>query len=377
MSRTEDEAWMRLALAEARRGWPGARPNPMVGSVIVRDGECIATGFHARVGTAHAEVVALAEAGERARGADIYVSLEPCSHHGRTPPCADALIRAGVRRVVCGMVDPNPLVRGQGIERLRAAGIEVVVGVLEEECRSLNEDFLVYIAERRPFVTVKMAASLDGRVATTTGESQWITGPEARADVHRLREQADWILTGSGTLRADNPRLTARPPAATTGRTPHRALVSSGLDVDPDACLFDVEAAPTTVFCGEDANPEVRERLVARGVEVIALPVEGRGVSVDAVLSAIHARGALRLLVEAGPSVAGAFFDAERVDRLVLYYAPLVLGGQPAYPVVAGQGISALAGARRARTVRVTTVGADLRVEADFGRVDSLYPSPT
>lgn len=365
--RADDERYMRRALELAELGRGNARPNPMVGAVIVRDGEVVAEGFHARPGEHHAEVVALAAAGERARGAEMYVTLEPCSHYGRTPPCCDAVIEAGIARVVAGMMDPNPQVAGRGFARLRDAGVDVEVGVLDTACRRLNEDWAVYITEKRPFVTAKLAMSLDGRTATKTGNSQWISSAASRDRVHRMRSASHAIMVGTGTLLADNPRLTARPGGEEGGPTPHRYALDARLAVPDSAAILDVEAAPTTLFTGPNAARERRSALQARGVRVIDVPSDASGrLDLRACLHAVAADGCLSLMVEGGGELVGALVDTGLLDRLVLHIAPVVIGGRGARAAVVGAGVERVADALRATHVRSESVGGDVHLVADF-----------
>jgi diaminohydroxyphosphoribosylaminopyrimidine deaminase / 5-amino-6-(5-phosphoribosylamino)uracil reductase len=361
-----DAHFMRLALDEAQRGRGSTHPNPMVGSVIVCDGQVVASGFHERAGLPHAEVMALRAAGDRVlHDCTIYVTLEPCSHHGRTPPCADAVINAGFARVVCGMIDPNPLVGGRGVERIRAAGIDVTVGVLEAECRALNEAFITAFTLGRPWVSVKIASSLDGRIATRTGNSQWITGPDARLHGHTLRASHDAILVGSGTLHADRPRLTARIPGQES-RQPHRYAIDTRLRISDDAPLLDTTEAPTTLICGPEVPEPRLKQLQERGIDVQQLDADHSGVSIAAILALLMRRGQLSLLIEGGATLAGSFFDAQVVDRLWLYQAPIVIGGRAAAMSVAGVGIDALSEAVRARHLHVQSLGDDILIRADF-----------
>lgn len=361
-----DAHFMRLALVEAEHGRGTTHPNPMVGAVIVCEGQVIAAGFHERAGLPHAEVMALRAAADRPlHDCTIYVTLEPCSHHGRTPPCADAVIQAGFARVVCGMIDPNPLVGGRGVERIRAAGIDVTVGVLEAECRALNEAFITAFTCGRPWVSAKIASSLDGRIATRTGNSQWITGPEARLHGHTLRASHDAILIGSGTLHADQPRLTARIPGQSP-RQPHRYAIDTRLRIADDAPLLDTNDAPVTLLCGPEAPAERVRQLQDRGIDVQPIETNDAGISVSAILALLMRRGQLSLLVEGGATLIGSFFDAQAVDRLWLYQAPIVIGGRAAAMSVAGVGIDALSEAARARHLHVQSLGDDILVRADF-----------
>lgn len=315
------ERFMRLALAEAARGAGRTSPNPAVGAVLVKGGRVVARGHHARAGAPHAEIVALRAAGARARGADLYTTLEPCDHQGRTPPCSLAIAEAGVRRVFSGSRDPNPLVDGRGVARLRAAGVPVVTGVLAAECDALNEAWLTYITAGRPFVTLKLAATLDGRLATRSGDSRWVTGPAARAWVHRLRDRVDAVLVGRGTALADDPRLTARLPGG-GGRDPLRVVLDTRRTLPPGLKLFRQRSAARTVVAhaaprGPDLGPRVDLLRCRRGPG---------GLDLADLLARLAARGVTHLLVEGGGAVAGAFLSAGLVDRLTLFLAPAVLG---------------------------------------------------
>ena len=368
--REDDLRWMARALTLASKGLGRTSPNPMVGAVIVRDGEIVGEGFHPQAGEPHAEVFALREAGARAKGATAYVSLEPCNHHGRTPPCTEALIAAGVARVVVAATDPNPLVSGRGLDRLAIAGVAVASGLLEAESRRLNEAFERWITTGRPFVTVKLATSLDGRIAAQTGRSQWITGAPARAQVHRLRAHADAVLVGSGTALADDPRLTARDVPG-PWHPPLRIVVDSALRVPPRAKLFDPAApggALVATALPEDA-PAARA-LIARGVTVWSLPGADGRVDLAALLERLGARDpapVTSLLVEGGGVLAGALLRAGLVDKLVTHVAPLVIGGdgKPAFDAL---GLAAPADGPRFRFAEVERLGDDLEIVA--------YPAP-
>lgn len=341
-----DHAFMSRALQLAAQGLYTTDPNPRVGCVIVRGEEIVGAGFHARAGEPHAEVNALRMAGERAGGATVYVTLEPCSHHGRTGPCADALISAGPARVVVAMQDPNQQVRGNGMAKLRAAGIAVDVGVLEAEAGALNPGFIARMTRGMPFVRLKLAMSLDGRTAMADGASQWITGAEAREDVQRLRARSGAVLTGIGTLLADNPALTVRPDDWRHGiyahewvRQPLRVLLDRELRAAPEAALFAAGGGETLVVAGDrvlasPAGGRRAELLRAQGVEVIGLPVVGAGIALAALMTELGLREVNELLVEAGATLAGAFVAAGLVDELVVYTAPVLLGSQ-ARPLLA------------------------------------------
>jgi diaminohydroxyphosphoribosylaminopyrimidine deaminase/5-amino-6-(5-phosphoribosylamino)uracil reductase len=357
-----DEAWMARAVGLAEGGRGTASPNPMVGAVLVRDGRVVGEGFHRAAGLAHAEVVALDAAGGLAAGATCYVTLEPCAHHGRTPPCADALVAAGVARVVVAVADPDPRVAGAGLDRLRAAGVEVAVGAGAGPAAQQNAAYLTHRRLGRPRVTLKAAASLDGKVAAPDGTSQWITGPAARADAHRLRAEADAVCVGAGTALADDPRLTVRLPGH-HGRQPLRVLVDAAGRVGAGGHLFDGEA-PTLVATTPAAPPAAVEAWKATGAEVLVLPGAPEGVDLDNLVRALGERGVLELLVEGGPRLQASLWAAGLADRLVWYLAPLAIGGDKAPGLLAGDGAATLAAARRLRLASVDPVGDDLRVVA-------------
>lgn len=348
---------MRRALELAARGEYTARPNPCVGCVLVRDGEIVGEGFHLRAGGPHAEVEALRMAGERARGATAYLNLEPCAHHGRTPPCADALIAAGVRRVVAALRDPFPKVAGQGFERLRAAGIEVEEGLLAAEARWLNRGFLSLNERGRPWVRVKVAMSLDGRTALPDGRSQWITGEAARADNMRFRARAGALLTGRGTVIKDDPRLTVRldPPAPFL--PPLRVVLDSGLRVPVSARVLN-EEAPTLLIADQAV---VRDRRAEHDPNILAVPRAERGLDLGAVLSALAGRGIHEIHVEAGPRLTGAFLAAGLADELLIYLNPSLLG-DAALPLARLRAPERLEQRLRFRLRETASIGEDLRL---------------
>lgn len=357
---------MERALREAAKAHGRTRPNPMVGCVIARDGQILAVGHHARAGTAHAEVVALRRAKGRAKGADVYVTLEPCNHEGRTGPCADALIAAGVKRVFVGVRDPNPIVNGRGIRRLRKAGIIVEVGTCAAACRALNEAFFFAVTHRRPWVVAKLAQSLDGRIATRTGASQWITGPAARQVGQGLRNTLDAIMVGAGTVLADDPSLTCR---LRGGRDPVRVVLDTGARLPPRAKIFGIaktSGAPTWVFVGPDASARRRRALERAGAETIVCPLRGTRVDPEAVMQALFTRGLLSVLVEGGPTLMGALFDAQLVNKVYAFVAPMIIGGDGARSSVGGHGIAVLSRALRLAPVETSQVGADLLITGNI-----------
>ena len=354
-----DHALMARALRLAERGLFTTQPNPRVGCVIARDGEIVGEGWHQRAGEAHAEVFALHAACERAHGATAYVSLEPCSHHGRTPPCADALIEAGIARVVIAAGDPNPKVAGDGARRLREAGIAVESGLMRDEARELNCGFFSRFERGRPWVRVKLAMSLDGRTALSNGESKWITGEAARADVQRWRARSSAILAGAGTARVDDPRLTVRLPQDEAFNLPLRVVLDARLDaLSLGAHLLD-GSAPTLVLHAPSVQP--RDGHYSRvELAAVARDAEGR-FDLDAVLKLLAARGVNELQVEAGPTLCGALLDADLVDELLLYVAPTLLGDS-ARPLLALSPLQAMADRRDWRVVDRRAIGQDQRL---------------
>jgi diaminohydroxyphosphoribosylaminopyrimidine deaminase/5-amino-6-(5-phosphoribosylamino)uracil reductase len=357
----DDERLMRRALELAARGAGQVSPSPLVGCVIAdANGEIVGEGFYLAQRIKHAETLALEQAGERARGATAYVSLEPHAHHGRTPPCTDAIIRAGIKRVVAPCEDPNPLVSGRGFAHLREAGIEVSVGVLAREAERLNEKYFHSQRARRPFVHLKLAASLDGRIATRTNDSRWITGAESRMRVHNLRHEYDAILVGAGTASADDPLLTDR-----SDLPRHRSLVRIVLDDDLRLSVDSRLAAtaretPTLVFASENADASRASALEARGVEVMKLNEGSR--DLRAVLASLHARSLQSVLVEGGATVAGLLIDARLIDKVTFFIAPLIIGGRDARAAIAGEGASRLTDALRLRDIEITRRGDDVEI---------------
>lgn len=350
------ERWMMQALALAANGKATTHPNPRVGCVLVRDGVVVGEGWHQRAGEPHAEVYALRQAGERARGAEAFVTLEPCAHFGRTPPCADALIAAGIRKVWIAVGDPFPEVAGRGAEKLRAAGIEVEYGLCGDAARALNRGFLSRIERRRPYVRLKIGMSLDGRTAMASGESQWITGAAAREDVHRLRAEAGAVLTSSATVLADDPELTVRLPGE--WRQPDRIVLDARGRTPAAAKVWRDGARRFAFVGGTDAALAYGD-----GVEIIRDAAAGDGLSFNAVFAALAARSVNEVLVECGPTLAGALLQQGQVDELVLYVAPKLLG-DGARPLAHLPGLQRLADHVSLAFEAVETVGADLKITA-------------
>lgn len=355
-----DERWMKRVLRLAQQGEGKTSPNPMVGAIVVKDDLVVGKGYHRKAGEPHAEILALEQAGATARGATLYVNLEPCTHYGRTPPCAPRVIEAGVRRVVIGMKDPNPLVAGRGVSALSEAGIEVKVGVLEEACRSLNEAFCKYIVGKEPFVILKAAMTLDGRIGTRDGDSKWISNESSRQWVHRLRSAVDGIVVGIGTVLKDDPLLTAR---VKGGRDPLRIVLDSRLRIPENARVIGDEPSRLIVATTEASSASARRELERRGVRVMVFDSRQGRVNLRSFVSAMGAMGMTSLLIEGGSELNGAFLDEGLVDKLILFIAPKLIGDREAVPVLGGRGVSKLRDAIVLKGLKVRRLGDDLLVE--------------
>ncbi len=360
---------MTRALELARRALGRTSPNPAVGAVIVRDGKIVGEGYHRAAGMPHAEVEAIRSAGSDARDAEIFVTLEPCNHHGRTPPCTEAIREAGIKRVWYGTDDPNPSVLGGGADTLRAAGIEVIGGVKEDSCRLLIEVYLTNVGFRRPFVFLKLAMSLDGRIATRTGHSQWISSEESRAKVHRLRDRVSAVMVGIGTVLADDPSLTTRLPRR-KGRDPIRVVADSNLRTPLNAKIFNPSSA-SKVIIGSKKNPpsDIRLKLEQNGAKVVETSGKTR-VDIKDLLSRLYRIGITSVLLEGGGQLAWGALEAGVVDRCLFFYAPIIIGGESAPTGIKGIGIKTLDEAPRLIDVRSLRVGPDLLIN---GRV--AYPT--
>jgi len=357
---------MRRALALASLGRGSTSPNPLVGAVIAKAGKVVAYGFHRRAGGPHAEVIALNEAHGRARGGTLYTNLEPCCHTGRTPPCVIEIIRAGVNRVVSAMPDPDPRVNGKGFRKLRRHGVVVDVGLLREEAVRLNRAFAKFVRHGLPLVTLKGAMSLDGRIATRTGDSKWITSAEAREHARLLRREHDAVMVGIGTAAADDPLLTAR---GWRSRRPPviRAIMDTHLRLSPHALLVEtIGEGPVVVFCGTRASRSRAKGLRDRGVEVERLPLHLGKPDISKALQVLGARGIIRVLVEGGAELHASFVERQLADRLVLYMAPRLIGGVNARPLVGGKGASLVNQAEALKHPRVYRVGTEFVIDADF-----------
>jgi diaminohydroxyphosphoribosylaminopyrimidine deaminase/5-amino-6-(5-phosphoribosylamino)uracil reductase len=358
-----DTAYMQQALELAQQGAGYVSPNPLVGCVIVKDQRVVGQGYHQRFGGPHAEVYALQAAGLQARGATLYVNLEPCCHTGKTPPCVDAIVQAGIGRVVMALRDPNPLVAGGGLARLQAAGIAVTTGVCETAARELNEAFLKYITTRRPFVTLKCAITLDGKIATSTGASRWITGDVARHAVHRLRHATDAILVGIGTVVQDDPQLTTRLPER-QGVHPLRVIVDSTLRLPTQAQVANTTACRTLVATTGRASQARQQQLQSQGLEIVTFPAYDDGrVDLDALLQYLGAQRVASVLVEGGATLSAALLQRHMVDKVLFFVAPKIIGGD-GISVVAACGIAEMEQVIRLRELKGTSLGEDMLLQA-------------
>lgn len=368
--RTHDQHYMTQALRLAEKGRGKTSPNPMVGAVVVSQGRVIGQAYHHAAGQAHAEVLALRQAGRRATGATLYVTLEPCSHlKKRTPPCAPAVIQSGVRRVVIAMADPNPLVKGKGIAQLRRAGIAVTVGVARREAAALNRAYGYWVRTKRPYVILKAGMTLDGQIATAGGESKWITGLRSRREVHRLRSAVDAVIVGIGTVLHDDPSLTARKPprlTALAATQPCRIVIDSRLRTPRSAKILGQQRKAKTIIVTTKAAPKARLRLFAKqGLEVLVLPGKGQRVSLTHLLTILGQRGMISVMVEGGGELNAAFLNAKLVNRVQLYVAPTLLGGTESKGVIGGASPRRLADAWKLKQVRTRSLGTDVAVEGD------------
>ncbi len=335
----DDAKFMKMALILAKKGWGFTSPNPMVGAVVVKDGKVVGKGYHKAAGKAHAEVNAIDDAGENAKGATIYVTLEPCNHTGRTPPCTEKILKVGIKRVVVAMKDPNPNVAGGGNEYLRSKGLEVVHGILEDEALKLNEFFIKYVKTSTPFVIVKCAATLDGSIATRTGDSKWVTGEASRAFVHWLRHGVDGIMVGTGTVKKDNPSLTTRIKNF-PGKDPVRIILDSKLSISSHAKIFGLNSDAKTIIVTSEGIPEKKRNILKeKGVIVIGAPIKRDGlIDLGRLMGRLGYIGITSLLIEGGSRVIASALQAKIVDKIFFFYAPRILGGNDGKPICMGKG---------------------------------------
>jgi len=356
----DDEFWMRRVLHLAEKGRGRTSPNPMVGAVLVKRGKVVGQGYHARAGEPHAEIVAIKNAGEKAKGATLYLNLEPCTHYGKTPPCVPAVIEAGVKKVVVGIEDPNPLVKGRGVARLQQAGLDVKAGVLEKECHRLNEAFCKYIVRHEPFIILKMAATLDGKLATRNGESQWITGETSRRFVHRLRGQVDGVVVGIGTVLKDDPMLTAR---IRGGRDPYRIVFDSRLRIPENAKVVDLSPSKTIIVTTEMASQDKIERLRKKRVGILISQSKSGKVDLKSSLLKLGEMGMMSLLVEGGSHINGSFLDQGLIDKILFFLSPRLIGDPLAPGIFSGAGVASLKETIPVKDLRVRKIGDDILVE--------------
>jgi len=364
----EDVNFMRAALDLARQGWGYTSPNPMVGAVVVREGKIVGKGYHEAAGKPHAEINAIANAREQCRGATLYVNLEPCNHFGRTPPCTKAVLEAGIQRVVVGMPDPNPDVEGGGSAFLKSKGLDVVSGVLEPEARHLNEFYIKFITTKKPFVILKSAATLDGRIATRTGESKWITGKAARAYVHRLRHGVDAIMVGSRTIMTDDPQLNVRLPNQ-QGRDPTRIILDSRLSIPITSRILNLNSSAATILVTGDAIPEKKkEWLLDKGIKVITAPLKHGMINLPTLINRLGYIGITSLLIEGGSRVSASALREQIVDKILFLYGPKIMGGNDGIPIFNGPGPDHMRQCIQIRRMRVLQLEEDFMVE---GYVDN------
>jgi len=369
-TRHDDEFWMARALDLAERGRGETNPNPMVGCVVVKDDHVVGEAWHRHAGAAHAEVLALEQAGAKARGATLYVNLEPCAHQGRTPPCAPRVAAAGVRRVVAAVRDPNPAVDGRGLALIRRAGAAVTTGVMQSDALLLNEPFLMAARRQRPFVLLKAALTLDGRIATRSGDSRWITSPLQRREARRMRRNHDAVAVGIGTVLADDPRLLPHP---AVHRPFHRVVFDAHLRLPPDSRLVrSARRSPVWAICLARADARRHSRLEARGVTVVTAPGRAGEVSLPGALREMRKRGIWSVMLEGGSELLGSFLAARLFDQVALFRAPLLLGGRASRPAFGGPDPARVSGALR-MTRRSPLLGRERGVDTSRPLDDALY----
>lgn len=363
MKPADDTAYMTMALALAKRGAGFTSPNPMVGAVVVRNGRIVGKGYHKAAGSAHAEVNAINNAGAKARGATLFVTLEPCNHTGRTPPCTEKIISAGIKRVVTAMADPNPHVAGGGNAYLASRGIDVSCGLLEEKALRLNECFVKHVQTGLPFVILKCAATLDGRLATRKGDAKWITGPRSRRFVHRIRHEVDAIMVGAGTVKADDPSLTTRLENK-VGRNPSRIIIDTGLNISERAkVLRPVADSDIILVTGPGAPAKKIKRLAEGGVTILEMPLKDGRIDLAALMKRLGKLGITSLLVEGGGDVLASTLRHGIADKIYFFYAPKILGGDDGVPICRGQGAAMISDAVALEHIRVRRFDDDVMIE--------------
>ena len=355
------EYFMNLAMRLALKAKGKTSPNPMVGALVVKNNKILGQGYHEKAGLTHAEIIALDEAGKKARGATLYVTLEPCTHFGRTPPCVDRIIKSGVKEVIVGMIDPNPRNNGKGIRILKQNKIKVKVGFLEEELKKINEVFIKYISKKMPFVTVKVAQSLDGRIATKTGDSKWITSDKSRALAHRLRQNYDAIMVGVNTILRDNPRLNAW----FSKRRPVKIIVDSQLSVPENAAIFSANTPVVIVTLSSRPGQETENRkLLSQKAKILDVKEKAGEVNLKDMLKKLAQLEITNILVEGGGTLIGSLFDEDLVDKILFFISPKIIGGKEAISSVMGRGISRIDKAIKLKGIKLRRLGEDFLVEA-------------
>jgi diaminohydroxyphosphoribosylaminopyrimidine deaminase/5-amino-6-(5-phosphoribosylamino)uracil reductase len=365
----QDESYMKRAIELALLAQGRTSPNPIVGAVIVKDGKVIGEGYHHRAGTPHAEINALKEAGDLAKGATIYVTLEPCSHYGKTPPCANALVEVGVKRVVAAVLDPNPLVRGRGMEILKQASIETTVGICENQAKSINEFFFKHITTGMPFVTLKMAMTLDGKVATKNGDSKWISNEQSRSFVHELRNIYDAVMVGIGTVLKDDPRLNTRLGRMDT-RNPVRVIIDGGIDLPLDSYIAKSAYSQTTILlCAAGTLNNKAEKLADKGIKIIEVEGTKDQISLEAVLKSLVKMNICSVLVEGGPEINGYLLEHKLADKIYWFIAPKLAGGRQAPSPVGGYGVEYMSDSCRVKNLELQRFGEDIMVTGYINHV--------
>ena len=362
-----DEYFMKLALGFAKKGEGFTSPNPMVGAIIVKDGNVVGKGYHHAAGKAHAEVNAINDAGVLAQGATLYVTLEPCNHTGRTPPCTEKILASGIRRVVVAMHDPNPGVKGGGIDYLKHRGIDIKTGVCEERAKRLNEIFIKYVKTNRPFTIIKCAATLDGRIATRTGDSRWVTGEEAREFVHRLRHAVDAIMVGINTVEKDDPSLTTRLAnrlGGLKGLDPVRIVLDTHLKIVEKAKLLRLDSdSDTIIITGHSVSEDKKAGIEQRGAKIIESPVKDGLIDLDILMDRLGALGITSLLIEGGSRVIASALSAEIVEKIFFFFAPKILGGDDGVPICKGQGADLMKNCIPVKDINVRQFGKDVMIQ--------------
>jgi diaminohydroxyphosphoribosylaminopyrimidine deaminase/5-amino-6-(5-phosphoribosylamino)uracil reductase len=357
------ETYMKIAIAQAKKGRGRVSPNPLVGAAVVKKGEIVGLGYHRRAGSPHAEVNALVHAGKKSRNADLFVTLEPCCHYGRTPPCVDTIIESKIKNVIIGMTDPNPLVAGKGIARLRRAGIGVQTGVLEKECKKLNEVFIKYITRKTPFVILKVASTLDGNIATRTGDSRGLSCGKSLRLVQQLRDQVDAIMVGIGTVKADNPLLTTRLEGK-KGKDPVRIIVDGALSISPRAKVFNRRSEAGVIIATTSRAPlKKKEHLEKMGARVITVTSKNGGIDLKRLMRALGKLEITSILLEGGTRLITSALNEKIVDKLFFFYAPKILGGRSEHGITTGAGVDRIKQALKVGDLKVRKYGDDVLVE--------------